>query len=350
MKADRILTIGIDYRVIHGGIASVESVYSTFYEPFNHITTVVDYGKARKVGVFVKAIGQFCYWMMFHKEISIVHIHAASDISFYRKSIFITIAKLFRKKVFFHSHGAEFHLFANQHYMFVTKILRWCDCIIVLSQSWKEWFLKTFNHPNVVIIKNTISVPQIKGIEKDGKLRFLFLGRLGTRKGVYDLIDVLHKHRAEFEGKMEVLFGGDGEVKEVCSLVKKYQLEGIAKYQGWADPEKKTNLLNLCDVYVLPSYNEGLPISVLEAMSYSLPVISTNVGGIPEIVKNRENGFLIEPGDKQGIYESIHFFLEHRNCVPDFGKKSRELVNEHFPEFVEKQLSNLYSSFLEGNT
>lgn len=344
MQADKILTIGIDYRVVHGGIAAVESVYSTFYEPFNHVTTVVDYGKFRKLWILIKAIGEFCKWMVFHKEIQIVHVHAASDISFCRKSIFIVITKLFGKKVIFHSHGAEFKIFANQHPVFVKNILKQCDCIIALSQSWREWFMETFNHPNVVVIKNVIAAPQIRETERDGKLKLLFLGRLGKRKGFYDLVEVLREHQEEFEDKVEVFFGGDGEVEKVCSLIKEYQLENIAKYQGWVDTEKRSYLLNLCDVYILPSYNEGLPISILEAMSYSLPVISTNVGGIPEIVKSNENGFLIEPGDKQRIYEAIHFFLEHRNSVPEFGKKSRELVKEHFPEFVEKQLSNLYHS------
>ena len=342
MQADKILTIGIDYRVVHGGVAAVESVYSTFYEPFNHISTVVDYGKIKKAWILVKAMVEFFYWMMFHKEIRIVHVHAASDISFYRKSIFIVIAKRFGKKVIFHSHGAELHIFANQHPVFVKKVLGRCDCIIALSQSWKEWFTETFHHPDVVVIKNIIANPQIRETEKDGKLRLLFLGRLGKRKGFYDLVEELREHRAEFEDKMEVLFGGDGEVEEVCSLIKEYQLDNIAKYQGWVDAEKRSYLLNLCDVYILPSYNEGLPISILEAMSYSLPIISTNVGGIPEIVKSDENGFLIEPGDKQGIYNAICYFMEHRNRVPEFGKVSRELVKEHFPEFVEKQLNELY--------
>lgn len=342
MQADKILTLGIDYKIIHGGIAAVENVYSTFYKPFNHITTVVDYGKLRKAWVLIRAIFEFCKRMVFQKEIHIVHIHAASDISFCRKSIFIVIAKLFGKRVIFHSHGAELKIFTNQHPIFVKKVLGQCDCIIALSQSWKEWFMETFNHPNVVVIKNIIAAPQIKEVEKDGKLRLLFLGRLGKRKGFYDLIEVLYMHRAEFKGRLEVLFGGDGEVEEVCSLIKEYQLGNIAKYQGWVNSEKRSYLLNFCDVYILPSYNEGLPISILEAMSYSLPVISTNVGGIPEVLRNNENGFLIEPGDKQGMYDAIHFFMEHRNCVQKFGKISCELVTEHFPEFVEKQLTDLY--------
>lgn len=108
---------------------------------------------------------------------------------------------------------------------------------------------------------------------------------MGKRKGIYDLLDVLSEHREEFLNKLEFLFGGDGDVEQVQAIIKEQNLNNIAKYQGWVSGIKKERLLNQADAYILPSYNEGLPISVLEAMSYSLPIISTTVGGIPEILK-----------------------------------------------------------------
>ena len=102
----------------------------------------------------------------------------------------------------------------------------------------------------------------------------------------------------------------------------------------------------LADAFILPSYNEGLPISVLEAMSYSLPVISTTVGGIPEILKNGENGFIMEPGDKDAIYHAVVSLMEDKSLCKDMGKKSFEKVQVHLPEYVEKQLETLYDSLL----
>ena len=84
-------------------------------------------------------------------------------------------------------------------------------------------------------------------------------------------------------------------------------------------------------IYILPSYNEGLPISVLEAMSYSLPIISTTVGGIPEILKNGENGFIMEPGDKDAIYHAIFSLMEDKNLCGEMGRKSFEKVQVHLP-------------------
>lgn len=346
MQAKKILTIGIDYRNVRGGVAAVEHVYSSFYEPFNHVTTVVSEGQVKKVLTLIKAVVLFLYWMLFHKEIKIVHIHGASDASFYRKRIFINMAKSFNKKVIFHCHGAEFKRFTTQHKQMVASTLRKCDCIIALSQSWEKWFEGTFHHENVVVIKNVIAAPVIKKVDKDRRFTLLFLGRLGKRKGIYDLLDVLKNNKEKYDGKMLLLIGGDGETEKVVNYIKQNNLDNIVKFKGWISGKQKILLLNQADTYILPSYNEGLPISVLEAMSYSLPIISTNVGGIPEILKNGINGYLIHPGNKNEIEKSINNLMSDKGLIEKMGEVSRDMVKEHLPEYVEKQLSNLYNKLL----
>lgn len=345
MDTRNILTIGIDYHIVHGGVAAVENVYSTFYKPFNHVATVVDYGALQKLTTFIKAYALFWKWMLFHREIKIVHVHGASDASFWRKRIFINLAKMFGKKVVFHCHGAEFQRFTARHKKAVLKTITKCDCIIALSNSWKEWFEETTHHKNVIVVKNVISPPRVKKVKHDDFI-LLFLGRLGERKGIYDLLDVLIKHRSEFEGKIRFVFGGDGDVVQVNEIIKQNGLENIAEFQGWVNGENKERLLNMADAYILPSYNEGLPISILEAMSYSLPIISTNVGGIPEILKNGENGFIMSPGDKDAMYRAILELMNNEKLRLDMGKASYSKVQEHMPGFVERQLSDLYRSLL----
>lgn len=345
MQAENILTIGIDYRNVRGGIAAVESVYSSFYKPFNHIATVVDGGKLKKLFTFFSAVTKFLYWMIFHKEIEIVHVHGASDASFYRKRIFINIAKAFGKKVVYHCHGAEYKRFAEQHHDAVGRMLKKCDCIIALSQSWKEWFEKEFHNENVTVIKNVISAPVIMDdTVKNARFTLLFLGRLGQRKGVYDLLDVIACNKARYENNLLLLLGGDGETDKVQEIIQKEKLNNIVHYEGWVSGDKKVRLLNKADAYILPSYNEGLPISVLEAMSYSLPVVSTNVGGIPEILKNGINGYMVTPGDKKGIERAIDRLMCNADLRRDMGKASSIMVKEHLPEYVAQQLSDLYKN------
>ena len=347
LEAKNVLTIGIDYHVVHGGVAAVENVYSTFYKPFNHVATVVDYGAARKLLTFFKAYAEFWHWMLFHKEIQIVHVHGASDASFWRKRIFVNIAKMFGKKVVYHCHGAEFKQFANQHYGAVSKFLKKCDCIIALSESWKGWFEDTFHYPHVVVVKNVINMPKVSKIEHSC-FTMLFLGRLGKRKGIYDLLEVICNHKNDFRNKLKVLLGGDGDIEIVKSIIAENNLADIVEYKGWVSGEMKADLFNQSDAYILPSYNEGLPISVLEAMSYSLPVISTNVGGIPEILKNGQNGFIVEPGDKKAIYDAIKQMMNNKTMCKNMGNKSKEMVSEHLPQFVEGQLTKLYADINGG--
>jgi glycosyltransferase involved in cell wall biosynthesis len=89
-----------------------------------------------------------------------------------------------------------------------------------------------------------------------------------------------------------------------------------------------------------------VPITILEAESYSLPIISTKVGGIPEIVNDGENGILIEPGDKQAMYDAIIKLMRDKDLAKEMGQKSVHFTCEHLPDYVENQLTTLYTELL----
>lgn len=345
MKANDILTIGIDYRLVRGGVAAVENVYSTFYEPFNHVTTVVSTGQVRKALVAVRALVQFLWWMIAHPEVKIVHVHGSSDVSFWRKRVFIYFAKWFGKRVVYHMHGGHFAEFSQQHHKAVANVLKHCDCVIALSEYWKGFFAADFDYNKTVVIKNVIAEPYPEKLKHD-VFTMLFLGLLGHNKGIFNLLDVITEHKNEFESKLRLFIGGNGEVDKVKRIISEQKLDHIVSFEGWVSGDKKRRLLNLSDAYILPSYHEGLPISILEAMSYSLPIISTRVGGIPEIVKDGENGCLIEAGDKKAIYASIKKLMESPELCKSMGEKSKEKVQEHLPDYVAQQLRALYDQLL----
>lgn len=351
MNAKNILTVGIAYEPVRGGVAAVESVYSTFYEPFNHISTAAAGGQVKKLFVWMKGLTQFVWQMLTNKEIKIVHVHGASDASFTRKRIIIRLAKRFGKKVVYHCHGAEFKRFTADHKESVRETMAKCDCVIALSESWKEWFQTELGCKNVVVIKNVIAKAELhydnvneneNHPASDNVFKMLFLGRLGQRKGIYDLLEVLTANKDRYEGKAKLICGGDGEIEKVNEIVKENGLESMFEYVGWVSGDKKVELLNKADAYVLPSYNEGLPISVLEAMSYHLPIISTTVGGIPEILTDGDNGFIMEPGDKAALTNAIDALLNDIDLRKKMGKRSAEIVVPHLPDYVEKQLTELY--------
>jgi glycosyltransferase involved in cell wall biosynthesis len=174
----------------------------------------------------------------------------------------------------------------------------------------------------------------------------LFLGKIGHRKGIFDLIEVLAENRSVYEGRLELIIGGNGDIKKLEKVIIERGLESIVKYEGWVSGEKKQWLFSECDVYILPSYNEGLPLSILEAMSYGLPIISTCVGGIPEIVFDGENGFLITPGNKKEIDLLLSNLLTNSELINIMGKNSNKIVSSYYPERVIPKLQKIYSSLL----
>ena len=143
------------------------------------------------------------------------------------------------------------------------------------------------------------------------------------------------------DGKAIFYIGGNGETEKLVELINSYSLENIVEFIGWVSKDKKTEYFNKSDGYILPSYNEGLPISILEAMSYELPIISTNVGGIPEIVDSN-NGALIEPGNKKQLKEAIFFAINNPLEFRNRGKESAKRVSKHLPENVKNVLVNIY--------
>ena len=298
---------------------------------------------------------QFCFKLLItHRHVKIVHIHGASKGSFYRKYVFFLLAKyIFRKKVVYHIHGAMYHLFYANAPRFVQQRIRHfvnaTDCLIVLSAWWKNYFTENFDPKMIRIVPNIVSaIPSSSSVKGDsGMIRFLFLGRIGERKGVYDLLEVLQANRAALQGKYVLELGGDGETEKLEQLIAQYGLNASVKFLGFVTGAQKEKRLQEADVYLLPSYHEGLPISVLEAMSFGLPVISTNVGGIPEVVVSHKNGLLIEPGDHTAIFEAIKFFIDNPEKIREYGLRSYEMVAQHhFPAPVMRSLNDLYQAVL----
>jgi glycosyltransferase involved in cell wall biosynthesis len=350
--SSKILTIGPDYHNHRGGIEAVIEIYSKYYESFKFLATYKEGSVIFKSLIFFFSIFSFLKKNIFDKKIRIIHIHGASYGSFVRKFICFLIAKyLFKKKIIYHIHGAEFHLFYSRSNVIIKKaisaFINKSDCIICLSSSWMTFFKTNFNPRKIEIVPNIIDFPSFSTIKKkDSVITFLFLGLIGNRKGIFDLIQVISQNKCQYENKIKLIIGGNGEVEKLKDLIEELQLKGIVEFVGWITKEEKNNWLRKSDVYILPSYNEGLPISILEAMSYGQAIISTNVGGIPEVVLPNENGIIIEAGNLNEIENAINFFIHNPGKVDPYGRASRKISEKYQPDFVINKLTAIYQSIL----
>ena len=342
----RVLTIGCQWKKPKGGIAVVLNCYSRLFLDFNIIVNSNGKNAFANLVQLLYSLVETALRLAFCIGIRTVHIHTASYNSFKRSTLFISLAKFFKRKIVIHIHGGGFKEYYEKHSSFVHKNLLKCDTIIALTEYWKEYF-NGLGFENVVIVPNIVEPPVVQNKKcYDGKTHILYLGLITKAKGIYDLLDVVNKHKTEFENKIILHIGGNGEAATLLHIIKENGLSQIVKFEGWVSGEKKVELLNNADVFILPSYTEGLPISILEAMSYRLPVISTPVGGIPEVIKDGENGFLFTPGDKDALYNAINNLVADKNQREDMGEKSYKRVQQHFPDKVAKILENIYTELM----
>lgn len=348
-ESRKILFLGVSMKT-KGGMTAVLVSYKKYIEDMQFIPTWKLGNKLVKSWYALQAIIRTWLKCKFNPNIEIVHIHGAANASFYRCKIFINLAKKLGKKVILHEHAADFVEFYNNaaNKKDITETINKCDKLIVLSESWKRYFISIGITPNkVCVLNNIVSPPQIEHVKReDDKLHLLYMGEISNRKGAFDLLKAICKEKDYFKEKLLLRMGGNEVDGDIKGFIKENGLDGFVSYEGWVAGELKNECLNWEDVYILPSYNEGLPIAILEAMSYSHPVISTPVGGIPEVIVNKENGILVEPGNGQEIADAIKYYIENKDQIKIHGEKGYETVKNFFPEKVFESLTNIYGTLL----
>lgn len=346
----KVLVVGPSPDRSKGGMATVikeirDDVKLNSEFDIDIFESFVDGGKIKRLLFSVLAYVRF---VCTKRNYDIYHIHAASRGSTFRKGRYVRIAKKWGKKVMLHIHGAQYMEFFQESSakkkQEITDILNAADMVIALSEDWKRKFDATFDLKNCVVLKNGIDMDKLAPAITDPKefrKSFLFLGRMGKRKGTYDLIDAVDIARKKVPD-IKCYLAGDGEVEKVKSLIHEKELEKNIEVVGWADFEKKLDLLKKTSTVVLPSYNEGLPMSILEGMACGKAIISTTVGAIPEVV-GEENGVLIDPGDVQTLAKAMVSFCENTYRVEKISRLNIQAIEcEYSMKTMHKKLAEYY--------
>ena len=344
--SNKVLSIGCHCNPPKGGIAYVLKAYqNNIYSPFKFVANSKGNFFAN-IWYLIKAYIH-CEWLyLTDKDIEIVHIHTASYISFRRSTLFVHQAKRHHKKVIIHIHGGGFKDFYHKTPKYVEKELHKTDAVVALSETWKNFFLG-IGCNKVFVINNIIEPPVFFPANSDGKFHFLFLGLITEAKGIFDLLEVAEQNLNVWKDKVIFHIGGRGKVEKLTSSIASKGLSDIVHYEGWVSGKKKQELLNRANAFILPSYTEGIPISILEAMSYGLPIISTQVGGIPDMIQEESNGYLFVAGDLQAMTQSINRVVNLSTLdYESISTANKEFAKNCLPEMISEKLEKIYDEIL----
>ncbi len=310
------------------------------------IATQVDGGRARKAGRALVALLQVCA-MLACGRVSLLHVHLASGASFWRKAAFIGAARMAGCPVLLHLHGGQFRHFLDRRLegwrrRLALALLQDVQAAFALSEASAALLHQACPHAAIEVFPNPIAArrPPPRGRGRD----VLFLGRLETQKGVFDLLRAFIRVHAVLP-QARLVLAGDGDPAPLRALAGELGLAGLVSLPGWVDPVRRAALLADAGVFVLPSHHEQMPMSLLEAMAAGTPVIGADVGAIAHMLGHGRYGTVVQAGDIDELAAAILKMLQDNILAENFSARGLERVESVY--HVEKVLARLRRRYEE---
>jgi glycosyltransferase involved in cell wall biosynthesis len=284
---------------------------------------------------------------------SIVHINTSMDTrAYWRDLAYVIAAKLCGARVLYQVHGGALprQFFARSRMLtsFLRGTLRIPDAIVVLAREELDAYRDFLPRQRIVAIPNAVDASIYAKLERQQSnaalpLKLLYIGRLHREKGLYEALEGLRMARANGVRAHLVIAGNGAEEQYLKRYVDDHGLSDCVAFAGPVFGEAKLQLLAAADVFLLPSYREGLPYSLLESMAAGTPVITTRVGGIPDVVSDGVNGVFVPRRDAHAIARAIINFAADRGALARMSAACRRTIHSGYTiERQSDELSRLY--------
>ncbi len=304
-----VLMVGVDEKRI-GGMWSVAETYinNKIYNKLvnlKYVATSTGGSKTKRIIIMIFGYLTILKYLL-KKDVDIIHIHMAEKGRVYRKGFVIKLAKLFKVKTVVQMHAGPimnwYNTLSDKQKLRVKTILNSPDRLLVLGNYWKEQLCEIVPNNKILVLYNGVDCAYSNRYNING-IYITFMGMITRRKGAYDLIDAIKLIDKELPNEMKILLCGFDEGNKAQEYSKSLNLSHRILFPGWIGKEKKNEYLKDTCICVLPSYFEGLSMTVIESISYGIPVVTTNISTMPEIIGNDIH--MIEPGDINDLSKMI---------------------------------------------
>jgi glycosyltransferase involved in cell wall biosynthesis len=297
------------------------------------------------------------FWEAARGRLAVTHLNLAEGGSIYRKAVLLGATKLVGGRVLLHLHAAQIVQFHGSMGRTGKALLRWmfhsADYCVVLGDVWRRWVIDTFGvRPSRVgVIYNGVPATVIKPRTDSGQgpFRLLFVGNLLERKGVKELLQAFAKPEIQAHDIVLTMAGG-GPVDKYREMASQLGVSNRVTFTGWVSQDDARALMVRSDALILPAYDEGLPLVILEALASRTPVICTPVGSIPEVLEDRRTALFVPPGNDGAIVAAVLTLIEQPDLRRDLSDAGAVLYDRLFTmEAFAQSLGRLYAAMTPGD-
>jgi glycosyltransferase involved in cell wall biosynthesis len=315
--------------------------------PIDYVATHSALGLRDNLALAWRAVRRFGELAGRHPRLA-VHAHLSQRAGFWRQCAFIGAALALRRPVIVQLHGGGYERFFDRAgspaRAVIRLVLERAAAVLVPCEALRTWIRSVTRDARVVCAPAPVAVAAAKPDLVARPNIVLSLGRLERDKGAFDLLDAVAAVRAAVPD-VRLVCAGEGDRPAVEQYAARLGIRDAVKFVGWVGPSGKRALLENAAVFALPSYVEGLPASLLEAMGAGLPVVATPVGGIPEALADGVSGFLVAPGDTAALARHLRKLLLDRALGARVGAAGRETVRVRYA--AERTIAPLEALYAE---
>lgn len=339
-----------------GGITAVVQNYkkTAFWRVNNCLefsSTIDETGFLYKLIYLLGRYPLFFITLIIHRPAAI-SIHTSYGNSFFRKTLYLLISRSLGVRAILHIHPASFYDFYAEggsiRKRLITMSLTLSDRVIFLSDEQRQQFSNIIPKGKSFVMSNPVDIEKYdiwKNEWKKNKKQILYLGWIIPGKGVYDIVDAIPRILESCSDAI-FLFVGNKDIDNLRSYIASRGLENSAIVPGWVEGIEKINLLRTSRILILPSYTEGVPNVILEAMASHLPIITTPVGGIPSVIQDGHTGLFIEPGNPDDIAKAINTLLDDDNQCSELADRAFDEVNKKYSlNVISQKLTAIYEIY-----
>jgi glycosyltransferase involved in cell wall biosynthesis len=264
-----------------------------------------------------------------------VLIYPASGLSLIEKGAMALLARVFSRGVVVRLTAGNLLSGCRAHPLldrWLRLVMKAAHVLPTQGQSWTQWF-SAYPEANgkLLEIYNGLALAPATTSRKAGCPPVItYIGWMVEEKGIFDALKVFKRVRVQYPDVQFVVAGGGTKLEEFAAAVRRERLDSSVHLLGWIPKERVFPLLAESDVFLFASHSEGMPNAVLEAMAAGLPVVTTRVGALPDIISHGENAFLADVNDVDALTESVLQVLGDKDLAIQVGKNARRTIEEHF--------------------